>query len=108
MKKYGIIVFLILGLVPIVLAQTANLNTPISAEEQAQFDAILEPVLRIYNFIKYITSVIAGLFLLWAGVSYMTSAGDPKKREDAKNIATYVVAGLVLIWAAPLIVGLLL
>jgi multisubunit Na+/H+ antiporter MnhB subunit len=35
----------------------------------------------------------------------MTSGSDPKKREDAKNMAMYVIIGLIVIWAAPLIVN---
>jgi len=94
-------------LVPTVFAQTASLDTTISSEDQAAFDEILEPVLKIYNFIKYIASILAGMFLLYAGITYMMSGSDPKKRETAKNIGMYVILGLIVIWAAPLVVGLL-
>jgi len=101
------LIVLILGLLvaPIVLA--ATLNTTITAEDKAQFDQILEPVFKIYNFVKYISTVVAAIFLLYAGISYMTSGSDPKKRDTAKSIATYVIIGILIIWAAPLIVELL-
>ena len=42
-----------------------------------------------------------------AAITYMTSGSDPRKRDQAKSIASYVVIGLIVIWAAPAIVGLL-
>lgn len=108
-------VFLLLGLllmliVPVVLADTQNadLNTTITPQDKAKFDDILKPVIKIYNFVKYIATVVAAIFLLYAGISYMTSGGDPKKRDEAKNIAAYVILGLIIIWAAPLLVDLLI
>lgn len=95
-------------MLPVVFADRADLDTELSAEDRAQFDEILTPVMKIYNFVKYIASVIAAIALLGAGISYMGSGNDPRKRETSKNIAMYVVIGLVIIWAAPLIVQLLI
>ena len=78
-----------------------------SADEKATFDQILEPVMKIYNLVKYVASAIAGIVLLFAGITYMTSGADPKKRDNAKSMAMYVVIGLVVIWAAPLVVQLI-
>ena len=83
------------------MAQALDLDAPPSDADKAAFDNILVPVLKIYNFIKYSASVIAVIAMLFAGISYMTSGNDPKKRETSKNIASYVVIGLVIIWAAP-------
>ena len=102
-----IVTLLIFLMVPLVAADTASLNTSITAQDKAKFDQILEPVMKIYNFVKYISTVVAAMFLLFAGITYMSSGSDPRKRDQAKNIATYVVIGLVVIWAAPLIIGLL-
>jgi len=78
-----------------------------SASEKAAFDEILAPVMMIYNLVKYAASAIAGVMLLFSGITYMTSQGDPKKKETAKHMATYVVIGLLVIWIAPLAVNLL-
>ena len=86
----------------------AGLDVEISPEDRARFDAIMEPVIKIYNFIKYVASVVAVIFLLYAGISFMTSGSDPKKRDQSKNIAMYVIIGLLIIWAAPMIVELLI
>jgi type IV secretory pathway VirB2 component (pilin) len=88
---------------PIVTA--ADFNQTISPEDQATFDKILEPVMKIYNLVKYIASVIAVVVLLLAGINYIMGGADPKKRDNAKAMATYVVVGLVVIWAAPFVVN---
>ena len=112
MKIWAIVVMLLmLGVtIPTALSvdQNANLDTSITAEDQASFDQILQPVVKIYNFIKYIATVVAAIFLVFAGISFMTSGDDPKKRDQAKSITTYVVIGLLVIWAAPLIVDFLI
>ena len=113
MKKSSIFFMLVvLGvlILPTVLAAgtTAGMNTTITKEDKAKFDEILKPVMKIYNFVKYISTVVAAMFLLYAGIAYMTSGSDPRKRDQAKNIIMYVVIGLVVIWAAPFIIGLLI
>jgi hypothetical protein len=82
-----------------------NFDSDISDEDKEVFDEILEPVMKIYNFVKYSATVIAVMVLLFAGIVYITAGADPGKREKAKNMATYVIVGLVVIWAAPLIVN---
>ena len=106
-KTILLLALIVLSFLPAVLADSAPLNGGISADDKAKFDEILKPVMKIYNFVKYIASVVAAIFLLYAGISFMTSGGDPKQREQAKSIATYVIIGLIIIWAAPLIVELL-
>jgi len=96
-------VMLLLLFIPMVSAQ---FNNPVD-DDTDQFDEILEPIFKIYNFIKYAATVIAVLVLVFAGISMVTSGGDPGKREMAKNMAMYVVLGLVIIWAAPLVVNLI-
>ncbi len=86
----------------------AQFDGEISEEDKATFDKILEPVMKIYNLVKYAATFIAALVLLLAGISYMTSGSDPIKRDKAKNMAMYVVIGLVVIWAAPIVVQFIL
>lgn len=98
-----------LGLIfQLVAAEGPDLNAPLAPEDKAQFDQILSPVLKIYNLVKYACTVLAAIFLLYAGITYMTSGDDPRKRDTAKSIATYVIIGLFIIWAAPLLTNLLL
>jgi hypothetical protein len=69
MKKLILVLLLLLLALPLVLAETAPLDTEITAEDKAQFDEILTPVMKIYNFVKYISTVVAAIFLLYAGIS---------------------------------------
>jgi type IV secretory pathway VirB2 component (pilin) len=82
-----------------------DFNQDISSQDQATFDQILSPVMKIYNLINYSATVIAVIVLLFAGVSYMLSGDNPAKREQAKSMITYVVIGLIVIWVAPLLVN---
>jgi len=104
MKKMLLILFLLI--IPYVLADSASLNTTLSQEDKSKFDEILKPIFKIYNFIKYISTIVAAVFLLYAGIAYMTSGSDPKKRDQAKNIGGYVIIGLIIIWATPMIISL--
>lgn len=103
--------FLALSLAVMILAHlfilplvSAEFNDTISPEDKATFDKMLEPLNKIYNFVKYIATFIAVLMLLGAGVLYIASGTDPQKRNNAKNMVMYVVIGLVVIWMAPLAV----
>jgi len=96
---------LLLAMSTIVMA--VDFNQTISSQDKSTFDQILSPVMKIYNLVKYAASALAGVVLLFAGISYMTSGSDPKKRDNSKSMAMYVVIGLIVIWAAPMIVGLI-
>lgn len=99
-KKALVQIALLAGLfvMQIALASAAN----------ATYDQILQPVQAIYDLIKYSVTIIAGLVMLFAGITYITSGSDPGKREQAKNMVMYVLIGLVVIWAAPLVVKLVM
>lgn len=106
MKEYALAIFSLLFLsffAQVVIA--ADFSQDISDEDKETFDQILEPVIKVYNLVKYCATVIAVIILLFAGITYMTSGSSPGKREQAKNMAMYVVIGLIVIWAAPLIVN---
>jgi len=81
------------------------LATPmVFAGDEDVFDDLLEPVMKIYNFVKYSATVLAMLYLTFAGITYLMSGNDQVKREQAKAMATYVIIGLIVIWSAPLLV----
>ena len=79
-----------------------------AAGNESQYQEILQPVQNVYDFVKYAVTIIAGLLLIFAGYTFITSGNDPKKKEEAKNMVMYVIIGLAIIWAAPLIVKLIL
>jgi uncharacterized membrane protein len=104
MQKALILLALLL-VMPMALA--VDFNSTISASDQQTFDQILAPVMKVYNFIKYAATVIAVLFLVFAGITFITSGSDQAKRESAKSMIMYIVIGLIIIWIAPLVVSYL-
>lgn len=102
MKWAHIVLFLLL-LVPTVLA-AIDFDQPLDPRDEAQIDAILSPVMKIYNFIKYAATVAGVVMLVFAGVTFVTAGGEAAKKEKAKNMAVGVVIGLIVIWVAPLVV----
>ena len=97
-------VLLLLFLFP-TAATALEFDGTIPADQVAAFDQILEPVLKIYNMVKYIATAVAAVVLLFAGINFIISGSDPKTRESSKSMAMYVVIGLVVIWAAPWVVN---
>ena len=96
---------LLLSLIAIQLVSSADFDQDLSDEDKETFDEILNPVMKIYNLVKYSATVLAVVVLLFAGVTYLTSGSNPAKREQAKSMITYVIVGLMVIWVAPLIVN---
>lgn len=101
------IILLLLVLLSLPIAQAVDFDQDISSDDKETFDAILEPVMKIYNFVKYSATALAVLFLIFAGITFIMSGNDQAKREQAKMMATYIIIGLIIIWVAPLIVGYL-
>ncbi len=98
----ALILFALLA-TPLVAAEI-DFDADLTPEEEAAFDEILSPVMKIYRFIQYAVTVIAVLMLVFAGITFVTSGGDQAKKERAKQMGFGVVIGLVLVWIAPLIV----
>jgi len=107
MKIIPLFLLLLFGMLFIVPASLAavNFNSTLSPQDEAQFDQILAPVMKIYNFIKYAATVAGVLMLVFAGINFVTAGAEVTKKERAKHMATGVIIGLILIWVAPLIVN---
>jgi type IV secretory pathway VirB2 component (pilin) len=107
MKRLAPTIFLLLFVAtlfaPVVLAEI-DFDSELSEEEEEQVDEILEPVMKIYNFIKYAATVIGVIMLVFAGVTFIMAGGDTGQKEKAKNMAVGVVIGLIVIWIAPTVV----
>ncbi len=78
------------------------------ATSEEDFEEILKPLTVVYDLVKYAATLIAGLVMLFAGITYIASGSDPGKREKAKGMVMYVIIGLIVIWAAPFVVDLIL
>jgi bacteriorhodopsin len=58
-------------------------------------------------FLSFVT-IIAVVYVLWAGFQLMVSGGDEESAKKARKIITYVIAGIVLMWLAYWIVTLII
>lgn len=101
MKVRKIAIFLIIGFILMLQFVSAQFNNTLDPRDKQTFDTILDPVLKIYNLVKYAATFIAVIILVFSGITYITSGSDPKRRENAKSMIMYVFIGLAIIWAAP-------
>ena len=62
MRKVLSVVLCLMLLFPFALA--VSLSGPVTAADQATFDQILTPVLRVYNFVKYAATILMSSSLL--------------------------------------------
>ena len=103
--KFALLI-LVLFVVPFTMA--FDLDDEISEEDEEAFDEILEPIMKIYGFMKYSATVLAALFLVFAAINFMGSGEDQRKREGAKKSISYTLMGLLIIWAVPLVIDFLI
>lgn len=101
------IIGLLIVALPLVssVAYAVDVPTPTGSDLQT-YNAILEPVMKVYNFVKYGASVLALLFLVFAAIS-MFASDNPMEKEKAKTRIMYIVIGMIVIWVAPIVVNYL-
>lgn len=51
------------------------------------------------------SGVVAVFFIIFSGIKYITSAGDPKQVEGAKQTLTFAIIGLVVVLTSFLIIN---
>lgn len=62
---------------------------------------------RIVNAILGLSAIALFVMLILAGFKYLTSGGDPKAVEGAKNTLTYAIFGMVAIVLSFLVLKLI-
>lgn len=112
MRKYllSLLFLVVLSFTPILsTAVKADYYDPnmgtISSSDKTKFDEMLNPLKRIFNFVKYGATIIGSVVLAVAGITYIISGSDPRQRQNSKNMAMYSIIGLVIIWGAPAIIS---
>ena len=69
--------------------------------DPAQLKDLEEIFGRIISVVTGFAILAAFIMLVWGGFKYLTSGGDPKAAESAKNTITYAlfgVAALIVVW----------
>lgn len=60
-------------------------------------------VTNTLDWVYGIASVVAVVFIVYGGISYTTSAGDPSKLQKAKQVIIYALIGLAIVGLAKFI-----
>lgn len=59
---------------------------------------------NILNFLLSVVGILAIIFLVVAGITYFTAAGDKNRIEQAKNTVTYVILGIAFTMGAMIVI----
>ncbi len=79
-----------------------DLNDDLSSREQRSLQKMFQPIVKLFNLIKYLGSILAGVMLAWGSVNLMTSGDDFKKRKESKEKLTMTMIALGVLWTIPL------
>ena len=77
------------------------------AENCATTNCVSDPGEMITNAIQWVIGVsgfVSAIFVVYGGITYMTSAGDPNKLQKAKQMITYALIGLAIVALSEIIV----
>ncbi len=55
---------------------------------------------NVVNWALGLAGIAAVFFIIFSGIKFLTSGGDPKQVEGARKTLTFAIAGLVLIFLA--------
>lgn len=79
-----------------IFAQSFNIDDPgvfQPAEKFSDFGALASTIVQSLTIIAAVVSII---FIITAGLKYVTSSGDPKKIASATSTLTYAIIGLAV------------
>lgn len=62
---------------------------------------------NVVNAALVFAGVIALILIIFAGITYITSKGDPAKVETAKKTGTYAILGLIIIFFSFFIINVI-
>ena len=77
------------------------------ASQVATLACIPIVISNVVGWIIRFSMVITLFFIIIAGLSYTTSGGDQKKKDNAKRTLTYAILGLVVILLSFLIIRII-
>lgn len=52
---------------------------------------------QVISWIISIAGIVSAIFIVYGGISYVTSAGEPSKLQKAKSMITYALIGLAIV-----------
>jgi hypothetical protein len=98
MKKYLIFILSLSTLIIPVTSFALELSYPtingLTIEPDMDINKL---IMWLYYFLVSISGLAAFATIVWGGVSWLTSAGNPAKASDAKEKITSALLGLLLV-----------
>lgn len=73
-----------------------NAQTTVKITNPAQISTIEEFLYNTRDFLWLLVSPLSTIMMIWAGILFLTSEGDPEKVRKAKTLVTYVVIGVTV------------
>lgn len=70
---------------------TAELENPIP-----DYNSLIDLLLDIAKKVGELIAIIGVIMIVWAGILYLTSAGDPQKFQTANKAMIYAVIGIAI------------
>ena len=55
---------------------------------------------RVTSFVQSVALALMPIFIVWGGVTIMTSNGNPEKVKEGKNIILYTMVGVIVTFLA--------
>ena len=69
-----------------------------SGEVVPTLSCIFPLIATIINWLLMFSGLVTVVLIIYAGIRFVSSGGDPKQVEGAKKILTYAILGLILIF----------
>ena len=112
MKKNFLLFFSILSLLLPALSIAGNISLNLNYPSFGGFDLdekqnLNEIIAWFYYFIIAIAGLAVFAMLVWGGVSWLTSAGNPTRTSEAKDRISSALLGLLIILGSYLILRLI-
>lgn len=86
-----LLVLLLLPVAPIALAETVELQNPITPNDPPEL------LMGILNYVLGFLGVLAVAMIVYGGFTYMTSAGNEERVKSGRAILTYAIIGLLIV-----------
>lgn len=104
MKKFLTLILLILFLLLPLISLALELDYPRIGDIEIALGMDLNKLIAwFYYFIISIAGIAAFVMLIWGGIEWMTSAGNPTKIGEAKERINSAFLGLIIILSSYLI-----
>ncbi len=88
-------------------AGVGNVGTILKVAWIRTDETLTQYAVRVVKYFLTFVTIIAVIYIIWAGFQLMTGAWDEERSKKAKNIIIYVLVGIIVMWLAYSIVTLI-